>query len=123
MTLPSCAAAIAAHLRDVVSALEVERQPPRQSRQQTSRSAATVFTRLSLPQKVNHVASSVVSNWQYNTASSEGSHDPDMMTEVVPRFEPFERCCMAILFCGRPKEDDAPPNESTVIAEKCTIFS
>ena len=45
-------------------------------------------------QGVNHVASSVVLN---RTSSAE----------VVPRFEPFERCCMAILFCGRPREDDA----------------
>ncbi len=66
----------------------------------TSCSTATVFTWLSLPQGVNHVTSSVVSGWQYDTASSEGSHDPDMMTEVLPRFEPFERCCMAILFVG-----------------------
>jgi len=29
-----------------------------------------------------------------------GIYDPDMMSEVVPRFEPFEHCCMAILFVG-----------------------
>ena len=72
---------------------------------------------------MKHVASSVVLNWQYDTASSEGSHDPDMMTEVVPWFEPFERCCMAILFVGGQEKDDTPPNESIVVAVKFMIFS
>ncbi len=37
---------------------------------------------------------------RYSIPYLEGSHDPNMMSEVVPRFEPFERCCMAILFVG-----------------------
>ena len=37
---------------------------------------------------------------RYSIPYLEGSHDPDMMSEVVPRFEPFERCCMVILFVG-----------------------
>ena len=54
------------------------------------------------PQGVSHVASSVVSipAIQHIILYLEGSHDPDMMSEVVPRFEPFECCCMAILFVG-----------------------
>ena len=55
------------------------------------------------PQGVSqHVASSVVSipAIQHSILYLEGSHDPDMMSEVVPRFEQFERCCMAILFVG-----------------------
>ena len=54
------------------------------------------------PQGVSHVASSVVSipAIRHSILYLEGSHDPDMMSEVVPRFEPFERCCMAILFVG-----------------------
>ena len=42
------------------------------------------------------------SDWPYDTASTtwEGSHDPDMMSEVVARFKPFEHCCMAKLFVG-----------------------
>jgi len=40
---------------------------------------------------------------RYSVPYLEGSHDPDMMSEVVPRFQPFERCCMVILFCGRPR--------------------
>ena len=54
------------------------------------------------PQGVKHVASSVVSipAIRHSILYLEGSHDPDMMSEVVPRFEPFERCCMAILFVG-----------------------
>ena len=51
---------------------------------------------------MSHVASSVVSipAIRYSILYLEGSHDPDMMSDVVPRFEPFERCCMAILFVG-----------------------
>ena len=50
--------------------------------------------------QVNHVASSAVSILaiRYSIPYLEGSHDPDMMPEVVPRIEPFECCCMAILF-------------------------
>ena len=63
------------------------------------------------PQGVSHVASSVVLILaiQHIILYLEGSQDPDMMSEAIPRFEPFECCCMAILFCGRPREDDAPP--------------
>ena len=50
--------------------------------------------------RVSHVVSLAVSipAIRYSIPYLEGSHDPDMMPEVVPRFEPFERCCMAILF-------------------------
>ena len=37
---------------------------------------------------------------QYSIPYLEGSHDLHMMSEVIPRFEPLERCCMAILFVG-----------------------
>ena len=54
------------------------------------------------PQYVSHVASSAVliPAIRYSINYLEGSHNPDMMSEVVPRFEPFEHCCMAILFVG-----------------------
>ena len=29
-----------------------------------------------------------------------GVYDPDIMSDVGAQFEPFERCCMAILFVG-----------------------
>jgi hypothetical protein len=49
---------------------------------------------------VIHVACSAVSipAIRYSIPYLEGSHNPDMMSEVVPRFETFERCCMAIPF-------------------------
>ena len=34
---------------------------------------------------------------RYSIPYLEGSNDPDMMSEVVPRFELFERCCMVKL--------------------------
>jgi len=62
------------------------------------------------PQGVNHVASSVVSNRPYDTASS---------AEVVPRFEPFERCCMAILFVGgRWKTTPHPTSPPSLLFER-----
>jgi len=54
------------------------------------------------PQGVSHVASSAVSFTaiRHSILYLEGSHNPDMMSEVVLRIEPFERCCMVILFVG-----------------------
>ena len=54
------------------------------------------------PQGVSHVASSLVlfPAIRQSILYLEGSQDPNMMSEVVPRFEPFERCCMGILFVG-----------------------
>jgi hypothetical protein len=65
---------------------------------------------------VSHVASSVVSipAIRHSILYLEGSHNPDMMSEVVPRFESFERCCTAILFVGGRGK-----TTSTVIATLC----
>jgi len=51
------------------------------------------------PQGVSHVASSAVSFTakRHSILYLEGSHDPDMMSEVIIR---IERCCMVILFAG-----------------------
>jgi hypothetical protein len=37
---------------------------------------------------------------QYSIPYLEGSHNPNIMPELIPWLEPFERCCMAILFVG-----------------------
>jgi len=54
------------------------------------------------PQGVSHVASSAVSFTaiRHSILYLEGSHDPDTMSEVVLRIEPFECCCMVMLFVG-----------------------
>jgi hypothetical protein len=54
------------------------------------------------PQGVSHVACSAVLRLaiRHSIHYLEGSHDPDMMSEVIARFKPFEHCCMAKLFVG-----------------------